>query len=214
MGFSRSSYIITSEKVLSLEEQKRLMALCRRTVLAGQLRDPLLIMLAFECGMRASEVRGLLIRDFNEQAKTIFIRSLKGSREREIPLKVSTSRVLKRFILEANRALSLNQVDPNTLIFSISYPRLNQIWQEYRPSPRKTFHCLRHSFAVNLYQRTQSIKVVQMALGHKSILNTMVYVDFSYSNIALRRYMHGRPTSPGNRNEAALLEGPELVLFG
>lgn len=46
-------------------------------------------------------------------------------------------------------------------------PRLNQI----------TFHTFRHWKATMLYHQTRDIYYVMRFLGHKNILNTMIYID-------------------------------------
>ena len=73
-------------------------------------------------------------------------------------------------------------------LFPISYPRLVQIWQHYRPVHKK-FHSLRHTFAIELYKKTKDIRLLQMALGHRNIANTMIYADYVYSQTELRRLL-------------------------
>jgi integrase/recombinase XerC len=64
--------------------------------------------------------------------------------------------------------------------------RLYQIWQFYRPVPKK-FHALRHTFAIELYQKTKDLRLVQVALGHRNITNTMIYADYIYSQQELKK---------------------------
>jgi integrase/recombinase XerC len=202
--------MLTSGKVLSREEQAHLVRLLRRTSQTGnlvELRDALLILLTLECGLRATEATRLRVGDFDPKLRTLFIRSLKGSSPRELPLRHGMARMLGKLILGYSGASQLALADRDRRIFPISYSRLQQIWQRYRPVPKK-FHALRHSFAVNLYGRSRNIKAVQLALGHRSILNTMVYVDFHYNQTAMRKIMHGRPLAVPDDAES------EFLLFG
>ncbi|MBX2986483.1 MAG: tyrosine-type recombinase/integrase [Bdellovibrionaceae bacterium] len=215
MRFSSSSYVITSVKVLSREEQAALVRLCRRLIKSGrEVRDPLMLMLMLECGLRAAELTGLLIGDFRPEAKTLFIRSKKGSNARELPLRPAMALLLKKWLIGHSGASVFSELDPDRRIFEIRYHRLHQIWVLYRPHPRKKLHSLRHSFAVNLYTRSRDLRAVQLALGHRNIQNTMVYLDFHYSQTSLRRIMHGRPRAARPSDEGLELDGPELAFFG
>ncbi len=139
-------------------------------------RNCLLLMLALKTGGRAQEILNLVKNDINAVEETIFIRGIKGSRDREIPLPGPIFRKLQSYVgtVESER------------IFPITYNRLLQIWQFYRPTPKK-FHSLRHTFAIRLYKKTKDIRLVQLALGHRNIMNTMVYADYLYSQQELRK---------------------------
>jgi integrase len=122
------------------------------------------------------ELLNLSKSDLNLHDQTIFIRGIKGSNDREIPLPPKFFDRLNRFV--ANQ--------PNEKIFNISYNRLRQIWEMYRPVHKK-LHSLRHTFAIRLYKKTKDIRLVQVALGHRNITNTMIYADYVYSQQELRR---------------------------
>lgn len=185
----QSVYAITPAKILSEDEALHLKRIVERNMKLGD-RNALMIVIAKECGLRASEVLRLRIKDFAHTGETsLHISTLKGGNPRTLPIRPSLARYLKSFILEKNNVDYIEQLDANKKIFEICYQRLNQVWDLYRPSPFKTFHSLRHTFAVELYMRTKDIKLVQLALGHRSINNTMVYVDFCYSQTELRRQM-------------------------
>jgi integrase len=72
------------------------------------------------------------------------------------------------------------------VLFPITYNRLRQIWDLYRPVQKK-FHSLRHTFAIQLYKKTKDIRLVQVALGHRNVMNTMIYADYVYSQTELRK---------------------------
>jgi len=139
-------------------------------------RDQLLIQLAIRTGARASELLAIKRSDLDHDARAIYIKGLKGSRDRLMPLSAQ--------LFEKISAL------PGERPFNISYSRLHQIWDLYSPN-RKKFHSIRHTFAVELYKRTRDILLVQLALGHKDLRNTMVYVDFVYSQEELRKLLVG-----------------------
>lgn len=135
-----------------------------------------MIWVALRTGARAQEVLNLRFSDLNSYDESVFIRGLKNSNDREIPLHPELFKRLHRFA-EKN--------GPGEL-FPITYNRLYQIWEMYRPIPKK-FHALRHTFAIELYQKTKDLRLVQVALGHRNITNTMIYADYVYSQQELKK---------------------------
>ncbi len=140
-------------------------------------RDALLITVAAKTGARASEVLALTKADLNMSERSVFIRGLKNSNDREIPLPLQLFQQLAKYVEP------LAETDK---LFDISYPRLHQIWQWYKPCEKK-FHALRHTFAINLYRNTKNIHLVKTALGHKSIGNSLIYLEFVTSQDDLKK---------------------------
>lgn len=175
-SLNKNKYLIEPE-VAGLE---RLLASTMAEVELGApagLRDPLLLELALKTGARASELLALRHVDLNIYDATVFIRGIKGSNDRELPLAKPLFSRLMAYAAVADRKSDL---------FPIGYHRLRQIWDWYRPAPKK-FHSLRHTFAIRLYQKTKDIRLVQVALGHRNITNTMVYADYIYSQQELKK---------------------------
>ncbi len=139
-------------------------------------RNCLLLRLALKTGARAQELLNLKKVDINTYEESILIRGIKGSNDREIPLKNDVFRLLKKY----------SDQQDTQLLFPISYSRLRQIWEFYRPVPKK-LHCLRHTFAIQIYKKTRDIRLVQVALGHRNVMNTMIYADYVYSQQELKR---------------------------
>lgn len=160
-------YLITKNKFLTDSEMSQL----QRTLKND--RDGLLIQTAILTGARASEV--LNISTDHLSLDSVLIIGLKNSDDREIPL-------------PPELVQNLINISKNKKVFNISYQRLNQIWQFYRPV-KKTFHSLRHSYAMRLYQRTKDLLLVQQALGHRAIQNTTVYAKAVDSQALLRKAM-------------------------
>lgn len=139
-------------------------------------RDCLVLMLALKTGGRAQEILNLTKSDINDHDETVYIRGIKGSNDREIPLPPSFFKKL----------LTYSKTVPGDRIFPITYIRLHQIWNHYRPVNKK-LHALRHTFAIQLYKKTKDIRLVQLALGHRNVMNTMIYADYVYSQSELRK---------------------------
>jgi integrase len=139
-------------------------------------RNCLALLLALRTGGRAQEILNLKKSDLNKYEESVLIRGLKGSNDREIPLQ---SALFKKLM---NYADTVKGED----LFPITYNRFRQIWDEYRPVQKK-LHALRHTFAIQLYKKTKDIRLVQVALGHRNVMNTMIYADYVYSQTELRK---------------------------
>lgn len=147
---------LSRDKYLTKEEQELLNTKLTRD------RDSLMVTLALKTGARASELLNITKSSITlvDDCYLVFIKGIKGSSDREIPI-------------PKDLAIALLEL-PGDKLFNISYPRLDQIWDKFKPNGKK-FHSLRHTFAVNLYQKSRDIKLVQVALGHKSLTNTLIY---------------------------------------
>jgi integrase len=139
-------------------------------------RNVLLLELALRTGARAQEILNLKKADLNAFDETVLIRGLKGSSDREIPLPRELFERLMKFAAKVE----------GEVIFDVTYNRFRDIWVLYRPVPKK-LHALRHTFAIRLFKKTKDLRLVQLALGHRNITNTMVYADYVYSQNELRK---------------------------
>lgn len=170
---AKTRYALNKNKYLQPPEYEKLIWLLE-SHLDRDVRNCALLLAALRTGARATELLNLKTEDLNSYDQTVFIRGIKNSNDREIPLPETLFRILHNLPTQEAR------------IFPITYNRLRQIWEFYRPV-QKSFHCLRHTFAIRLYQKTRDIRLVQVALGHRNITNTMIYADYVYSQQELRR---------------------------
>ena len=166
-------YALNKSKYLLDPEYERLIYILK-SFLHKDHRNCILFFLALNTGARAQELLNLEKKDFDSYEETVFIRGLKGSNDRELPLPSWLFREVQHLFALEER------------IFPFTYNRLLQIWQLYRPVHKK-FHSLRHTFAIRLYKKTRDLRLVQVALGHRNITNTMIYADYIYSQQELRR---------------------------
>ncbi len=145
-------------------------------------RDKIILLLAYECGLRASETSDLRKDDFHEKNREIFCRRLKGSRNNTIKLTTSTSKLLKTYILE-------NPNETNYIFLSrqknkLTRQQLTNICKKYFAlagisKEKQHFHTLKHTAGVHLAEQGLDIKEVQYILGHRNVENTMIYFDFT-----------------------------------
>lgn len=146
------------------------------------LRDKLMFLIAFECGLRASEVGMLKKEDYNDIANELYCRRLKGSNNNTIRLTKSTGNLLKRYLkTEPNNSEYIfisregNQITKFTL---------NKLCKKYfklakLDMSKAHFHTIKHTTGVYLAEQGLDVKEVQYILGHKRIDNTMIYFQFT-----------------------------------
>lgn len=166
---------LTSAKYLSEFEQIRLEEILQKYKDTDP-RDSTLLWLMWKTGARPQEVLNLTWGDFNKDERTVFIRTLKGGKNREIPLqKWLFDRV---FALYSGPATGPDQ---QARIFKMCYENFRKIWNNYRPVNKK-LHALRHTFAVTLYRRSDfNLRLVQLALGHRNMTTTAIYLEIEMS---------------------------------
>lgn len=163
------TYQLTKQKYLLDHERAALEGLLAKH--PG--RDAALILLALYTGARVQELLNVKAEDLDPHDKTIFIRGIKGSDDRHVPLSKEHFAMAQKYIP-----------------FNIQYTRVRQIWLMYRPVKKK-FHCLRHTFAITVYRKTKDIRMVQMVLGHKSMMNTLIYAAYEYKTSEMRAAILG-----------------------
>lgn len=174
-GFMQQRYSLNKNKYLLQDEADHLERLLMDS-LDKNPRDSLALLMALKTGGRAQEILNLKKSSLNIYEESVLIEGLKGSNDREIPIKSSLFKKLVKY----------SESVSGDLLFPISYNRFRQIWDFYRPVPKK-LHSLRHTFAIQLYKKTKDIRLVQVALGHRNVMNTMIYADYVYSQTELRK---------------------------
>jgi integrase len=171
----QSRYALNKNKYLLPDEVEHL----ENTLTAFFEKEPrncLALQLALKTGARAQELLNLKKGSLNAYEETVLIHGLKGSNDREIPLHSGFFKKIWRYTESLE----------GEVLFPITYNRLRDIWAEYRPVQKK-LHSLRHTFAIQLYKKTKDVRLVQVALGHRNVMNTMIYADYVYSQSELRK---------------------------
>lgn len=126
-------------------------------------------MLAWESGLRVSEVRNLQQNDIDVKNQRIKVNEGKGGKDRVVPLPQDwQEHHLKHIPLKCGvRALQK--------AFEI-YAERAGITQN---KPSVHFHSLRHGFATQCLRSGMDLRDIQMALGHSDLSTTGVYLRVS-----------------------------------
>jgi len=141
-------------------------------------RNAIILELLYRTGMRSSEMLLLRPMDLYSDTQSIQVATVKGGKDREIPIQPDLFNKLK----------SLATGPQDECIFKIGHRNMLEVWGKFRPVKKK-LHSLRHTYAYNLYKRTKDLLLCKRALGHRSINSTMVYQEEYYQQEDLNRLL-------------------------
>jgi len=171
-------------KVLSVCDVKKLLASKRTSSRRVFYRDRAILMLLYCSGVRCSEVSLIKVCDINYESHQILIHG-KGSKERLLPLLLAAEDALLLYVdkLRHYQVTPLSDKSEGYFFLSKSGKQLyrHDIWRVVERNARLAGlnnvspHTLRHSFATHLLKGGADLRVIQEALGHKSILTTQLY---------------------------------------
>lgn len=145
-------------------------------------RNRAILEVLYSCGIRVSELTGLLISDLFLSDSVILVRG-KGNRERLTPISTEAIRLLKIY-LEQRRVMIPESGSEDILFLNRNGGGLTRVMVFYivRDIALKAGidkkihpHTLRHSFASHLVNNGADIRAVQEMLGHRSITTTEIY---------------------------------------
>lgn len=121
-------------------------------------------LLAYESGLRISEVTHLTKDSINLTQKSIFVKEGKFSKDRVVPLPKTWKSYMINYIPINKGKRMLEKAFKN----AVRKAGVNPIYH---------FHSLRHSFATHCLERGMPINQVQILMGHSSVGTTNVYIQ-------------------------------------
>ena len=161
-------------------------------------RDHTLLLTTLQTGLRLSEVTGLTRRDVTLGTGAHVEVLGKGRKQRAIPLCKPVAAVLKAWLDETSAAQD-GIVFPSARGGRLSADAMERLLKKHLAtasevcaSLRKkhiTFHCLRHTAAMDLLHAGVEQSVIALWLGHESIETTQVYLD---ADLALKEKILAR----------------------
>ncbi len=165
--------------VLSRQEVQRLFA----TV--TNLKQKALFMVAYDAGLRLSELRNLRIDDIDSQRMVIYIRQGKGKKDRYARLTPGLLKLLREYWLEYRPQSWLFPGASPDKRYNIATPGhlLKKVCRKAGISKRVSMHTLRHSFATHLLEGGTNLRVIQQMLGHEKIQTTCLYTHISLEEL-------------------------------
>jgi integrase/recombinase XerD len=166
------------------------------------LRDKAMLELMYACGLRASEVGAITLKDYKPGAGVVLVTG-KGDKQRLVPIGRPALQAVDTYINEC-RSLLIKPTDRSRgrLLLSRSGKPLDRVavWQLVRKNAKLAGlgdvhpHMLRHSFATHLLMGGADLRVVQELLGHADIATTQIYTHVDSKRLRdVQRKFHPRP---------------------
>ncbi len=168
------------------------------------LRDKAMLELMYACGLRATEVADLRVRDMQPTLGVVIVTG-KGRKQRLVPIGKPAQAAIREYLDHCRGRLvggrAGDRSDGRLLLSRTGRPLERvAVWQLVRKNAAAAGlkgvhpHLLRHSFATHLLQGGADLRVVQELLGHADIATTQIYthVDSTRFRDAQRKF-HPRP---------------------
>ena len=165
-----------------------------------EVRDRSMLELAYACGLRADEIRGLRADDVDFESESVRVRG-KGGKERVVPIGEPAQRALRRYLDVARPALADRGDDEPALFVSKRGRRLHtsdvrrrlERWvREAGLAGGISPHVLRHSFATHMLEGGADLRSIQELLGHSSVSTTQIYTRVEPGRLR-REYARAHP---------------------
>jgi len=152
-------------------------------------RNYLILDLLFSCGLRASELTQMSIRDIQLEREQILVHG-KGSKDRYVPLHHKLINDMKHYLTYTRPILLSKGHDIHTEYVFINYKGsplsvrglqliIKQLIKEAGETYQLHPHMLRHAFATTLLNHGADLRVVQELLGHEHLKSTQIYTHVS-----------------------------------
>jgi integrase/recombinase XerD len=187
-------------KALTSAEVDRLLAPAE-PVTPQSLCDQAVWELAYACGLRLAELRGLRLEQLHLEAGFINVIG-KGNKERVVPAGRQAVEALNRY-LDGGRPKLVTPRSPAAVFLTQRGSPFAQstLWARMKRRVKRsgierniTPHMLRHSFATHLLEHGADLRIIQELLGHANISTTEVYTHVTGNRLRdVHRKFHPRP---------------------
>lgn len=172
------------------------------------LRDRAMLELMYACGLRASEVADLRLKDLHPTLGVITVTG-KGNKQRLVPVGKPAKAAIEQYLADCRPRLVLGtgktpkpDKSEGRLLVSRSGKPLERVavWQLVKKNAALAGlhnvhpHMLRHSFATHLLSGGADLRVVQDLLGHADISTTQIYTHVDSTRLRqVQKKFHPRP---------------------
>lgn len=134
-----------------------------------------ILMIAYCCCLRVSEVTNLKVSDIDDKQNLVLIRQAKGGKDRYVKISDTTLVVLRDYYKEHK---------PKEYLFEgqfggkYSTRSCEEIYHKYI-DVNTSFHSLRHAGLTSMIEKGTNILAVQVVAGHKKPSTTAIYYHVS-----------------------------------
>lgn len=173
-------------EVLAMEEIDAMLATLDLSTNEGY-RNKVMLEMLYSCGLRVSELINLRLSDlFFEEG---FIRVVgKGSKHRFVPIDPTTIQLVISYRNTIRNHMHVKKEDSDVVFLNRRGARLTRamLFTIVKNAAKAAAiqknispHSFRHSFATYLLENGADIRMIQLMLGHESILTTEIYTHIS-----------------------------------
>lgn len=144
-----------------------------------------IIMLAYACGLRVSEVISLKVKNIDGERKLIFIERSKGKKDRIVSLGPGMLIMLREYYKEYKPTgyLFEGQHENEHLSARSIQSVLKKAKAKAGIEQEGNMHMLRHSFATHLLDKGIDVVFIQKLLGHNDIKTTLKYLHVTNKDL-------------------------------
>lgn len=153
-----------------------------------EVRDRLVLLMAYCTGMRRSELVGLKIRDIDFAGKSLVITG-KGNKQRLIPLANELIADMQVYLEFRKKQITREHdyffiTDKGAPVYDkFIYRLVVRCLGKVTTSSKRSPHVLRHTFATQLLNNGACIEAIRALLGHSDLSATQVYTHNSFENL-------------------------------
>jgi type 1 fimbriae regulatory protein FimE len=141
-------------------------------------RNATMILIAYNHGLRASEVCSLRWENVNLEKKIIYVMRCKGSKSGEHPLYPEDCRALSRLGKQTGFVFKSESVQNPGPVTAIGFHRIVQLAGKAAGLGSSVHpHQLRHACGHRLRLERKDVLDIQEWLGHRNIANTQLYAQ-------------------------------------
>lgn len=154
-------------------------------------RDRVIFELLYGCGLRNSELVGILLDDIGWSNEVIRVRG-KGKKERLVPLGDAAAAAIREYLPERQKTLAARRRSSSNLLINLrggslttrSVGRIVKAIAIARGlSPDVHPHTLRHAFGAHMLEEGADLRAIQELLGHERLSTTQRYTQLTSAHI-------------------------------
>jgi site-specific recombinase XerD len=183
--------LATIPKTMTKEQLSMFLASFNLKTACGQ-RDYAIALCFLELGIRASEVKNLLLDDIDWKNSTITIRASKTLNSRILPLPVRLGKALACYLKNGRPKTDSRNVFVRHKLFKNMPSTINMIHRVVHHAYKRAgladqcsgTHIFRHTLATVMHQKGATLKEVADILGHKRIGTTTIYTKVNLPMLA------------------------------
>lgn len=156
----------------------------------SDLCDHAILEVAYSCGLRLAELRGLRLENLQLDAGFIQVTG-KGNKQRIVPIGKKAITAISDYLNKGRPKLVKSKSPAHVFLTSrgtafahtTMWKRITQKVKESGFDGHFTPHVLRHSFATHLLENGADLRVIQELLGHATINTTEVYTHVANQHL-------------------------------